>query len=300
MATHDAEDFVGAAVGSLLSLDYPNLRIVINDNASSDHTLEVVRELTRGDDRVTVGAWPENRGAAANFNHLMRQASGEYFFWASDHDTWHPAFVSELVRALEGDRDAVLAYPKTMLVDLDGSAQGLMDDFVDASFGDKVARYRALVWRLSTCNMVYGLMRRAVLQTTWGLLPVIGPDHLLLAQMALRGRFVRVDQTLFHRRVNRRDDVAASHGPEEQLGRVAGPAASEPTDDGTLFRELRDAHLKLVRDELHGRDRLRAELSTRRAFRARFGVRDPIASVATTGVNLLANARRVARHSTQA
>ena len=219
MATHDAERFVRASLRSILSLDYPDLQILINDNGSSDKTLDIVRAETQGDDRVTVTAWPDNRGAAANFNFLAGRAEGEYFFWASDHDAWHAAFVRRLVDALESDSDAVLAYPRTMLVDLEGNEQGLMDDYVDVSAHDPVARYRSLVWHLTICNMAYGLMRTTVLQGTWGVLPIIGPDHLLLAQMALRGRFIRVEETLFYRRENRRV-------PESETARMSRPAYS--------------------------------------------------------------------------
>ena len=124
MATHDAERLVRASLRSILSLDYPNLQILINDNGSSDKTLDIVRAEAQGDSRVTVTAWPDDRGAAANFNLLAGRAEGEYFFWASDHDAWHATFVRRLVDALESDSGAVLAYPQTMLVDFDGQEKG--------------------------------------------------------------------------------------------------------------------------------------------------------------------------------
>ena len=63
---------------------------------------------------------------------------------------------------------------------------------MDVSANDPVARYRSLVWRLTICNMVYGLMRTAALQGTWGVLPIISdPTTCCWLKMALRGRFVR-------------------------------------------------------------------------------------------------------------
>ena len=39
--------------------------------------------------------------------------SAEYFAWVSDHDRWHPRWLERLRAELDGDPDAVLAYPIT-------------------------------------------------------------------------------------------------------------------------------------------------------------------------------------------
>ncbi len=278
--THNAQAFVEQSLQSLLQLDYPRLEILINDNGSSDDTLDIVRRHTSGDVRVRLTAWPDDRGAVANFNHLMREAAGDYFMWASDHDLWDREYLTVLVSALQEDDAAVLAYTETVLIGEAGDHLEVMDDFVDVSASDPRARYTELIWHLGACNMVYGLMRREVLQSTWGVLPILGPDNLLLAQMAIRGTFVRVPRPMFRRRRNRAADEDEVTGRQAQMNRIKGTSSGTgSTPDSDIYRELRDQHLRLVHKELRGKDRWAADLATRHCFHVRLGVSDPVASV---------------------
>jgi hypothetical protein len=126
-------------------------------------------------------------GAFANFNRALGMAGGAYFMWASDHDLWDTAFVSRCVAALEADPAAVLAYPKSMLIDEDGAAIEEMDDQIDLGQPTALARYKHLIWRLTICNMIYGVARREALAATGGFPDVLGPDHVVLARLVLQG-----------------------------------------------------------------------------------------------------------------
>ncbi len=200
--------------------------------------------------------------------------------WASDHDLWDPTYVSVLAGMLDEDPRAVLAYSETMLIDEHGRELGVMDDYVEVSAPEPAVRYMELIGTLGACNMVYGLARRQVMQSTWGVRPIFGPDFLLLSQLSLRGTFARRDEPLFRRRQNR-PLASDSETAQEQLGRITGEPTSGdavPESAGAGFTALRDEHLDLLKEELKGYDRVRASLSTRLVFRRRFGVPDPAAS----------------------
>ncbi|MGD8683885.1 MAG: hypothetical protein PVG27_08050, partial [Chloroflexota bacterium] len=212
-------------------------------------------------------------------NHLLETARGSYFMWASDHDLWDPQYVEVLAGALESDHRAVLAYGETVLIDESGSELGLMDDLVDVSASGARQRYCELIWRIGPCNMAYGLMRLDAARSTWGILPILGPDNLLLAQMALRGRFQRVGSPLFFRRQNRPVEADPETERAQQLERLHGAnqAYRSPSRIADMT-ELRDQHLRLVHGEFSGFDRLLADLTTRHAFLDRLGVPDVLGS----------------------
>src|ERR1035437_6615967 len=88
--------------------------------------------------------------------------------WAADHDMWQPTFIARGVAALEAKPEAVLAYPQSLLVDEDGAVIEEMDDQIDLEQTSALDRYKHLIWRLSICNMIYGVARRDAMVAAGG------------------------------------------------------------------------------------------------------------------------------------
>lgn len=64
---------------SVLTQDVPNLRVLIIDNASTDDSPEIARELAASDSRVTVLLNDHNRGLHDSCNRAVDWASADYF-----------------------------------------------------------------------------------------------------------------------------------------------------------------------------------------------------------------------------
>jgi glycosyltransferase involved in cell wall biosynthesis len=93
--TYNQPDGLRRTLACITEQTYRNLEVLVSDNASpSGRTEAVVREFQRRDSRVDYFRQPCNRGPAANFRFVLRQARGEYFFWAADDDVWSPEFVA--------------------------------------------------------------------------------------------------------------------------------------------------------------------------------------------------------------
>ena len=94
-------------LAQLTAQTYPDLEIIVSDNASpNEQTREVAEEFAAHDERVRYIRQPVNMGAAANFDFVLRQGRGEFFMWAADDDEWHPEFVE---KCLENIGSAVSA-----------------------------------------------------------------------------------------------------------------------------------------------------------------------------------------------
>jgi glycosyltransferase involved in cell wall biosynthesis len=272
--THDAADYVAESLRSLIDLEYSNLEIIVSDNASTDGTYEIVCDLAAGDKRLRVTRSEIDRGATANFNHLLRVARGEYFMWAADHDLWHPRYVATAVDALEEDGGAVLAYAHTRLIDGDGSDLGIMEDEFHLHQTTPFGRYVSLIWRPAMCNAIYGVIRREALLRTGGFRPSLGSDHLMLARLALQGRFIQADDVMYFRRRNRPAETPAEMR-ERQLVYLNPDAASEwaSMEFGDYYRGLRDDHIRAVLlSEMTAVQKVRALTSTLACFQVRYGV----------------------------
>jgi hypothetical protein len=247
MPTFNSERFIQGSIEALLAQDYPNIELIISDDGSRDGTAEIARSYAEGDPRVSFHPGPR-LGERANFNTVLSLARGEYFMWAADHDLWSVAFVSACVEALERDPAAVLAYTHSVLIDARGEYLGPQDDELDIHQPSAIDRYVAVLDRLSNCNAIYGLMRREPLATTGGYGDNAAPDHLVLAQMALKGTFVQLPQVMFFRRQNRPPDAtweehivrtARDLNPASADARLAAPRAD-------YYVSLRHGHLDAV------------------------------------------------------
>jgi hypothetical protein len=274
LVTYDGARFLARSLDSLLEQDYPNWELLISDNCSTDETEEIARAYAGRSDRIRYVRQAANLGASANFNFVLGQATGVYFMWAADHDLWDRTFISRCVQALEADPAAVLAYPQSFLIDEDGAAIEEMDDQIDLGQPRPLDRYKRLIWRLSICNMIYGVARRDALTATAGFADVLAPDRLVLARLALQGTVLRTGGHLYLRRLNRPPETPdearrrqlTDLNPSTAIERGAMPAAR-------LFGPLRDLHLAALREApLSRAQKLDGTMSTLACFHMRFHV----------------------------
>jgi len=220
-----------------------------------------------------------NLGAIKNFNRAFELACGTYFMWAGDHDLWDQSYVTKCISILEDDPTAVLAYSRTMLVDIEGNPIGLMPDQIDTrGITSPSERYLNLIRNLRWGNMVYGVIRSEALKQTGLLKNVFGPDHLLLAELSLKGTFAQISEPLFFRRRNRpTEDVDRdAEAWKLQAIKTLDPGDSHNWREATLsdlYRSLRNEHLRLIRScSSSRREKLKMVLETLKWYDSDFGV----------------------------
>ena len=93
--------FLRDCAASVLTQDVSDLRLVIIDNASTDNTLEVAREIAAADRRVEVIAHGSNLGHLASFNEGIDRASANYFLILCADDLLAPGALVRAVSIME-------------------------------------------------------------------------------------------------------------------------------------------------------------------------------------------------------
>src|SRR5690349_16413856 len=83
-----------AVVRSVLAQDHERLELVISDNASTDDTQILCRDLAAADRRIAYHRQPTNVGVLANFVQAARLSKGTLFRWIGDDDWLAPNYVS--------------------------------------------------------------------------------------------------------------------------------------------------------------------------------------------------------------
>jgi glycosyltransferase domain-containing protein len=189
---------------------YKNLEIIVSDNGSDDKGVaSVLGAYGARDSRLRIFRQPSNIGPYRNFDFVLGQATGRYFMWATDDDTWEPDFVSELVRLLEGDEDCGLAFCSFDALDPSGKRIETYPEFLPLircfparSAAERLQRYITQEESLGKANLTYGLFRRDVLQRAgdvmWQDPPPWGSDMLLVASVLALSNMAVCDRLLYH------------------------------------------------------------------------------------------------------
>lgn len=224
---YNGAPFLATELDSLLAQSFTDFAIVICDNASTDATEEICRDYAARDSRVTYHRNAKNLGASANFNLTFERSSSEYFKWASADDVHDPEFLTACMDAMKPEPLVSLVYPRTLLIDVDGTPIGPYDDNLDLRATDPSARLRKFAQNWSLGNPSMGLVRRSAMNRTGLLRPHAGSDILLLGELALRGKILELPQRLFLRRIHggtsrranvTRHEVAAWFDPSSRAG----------------------------------------------------------------------------------
>ena len=224
---YNGERFLPRALDALLAQEWPNLELLVSDNASTDASAAIAERYAARDARLRVLRAPVNAGVEANFMRVLAASHGEYFMWAACDDWWAPQFVSRLVTALQKGADVVVAMSAVERV----NEAGEPIDVVAYSGSSDPGGMRPwqLTMQLASGRpyhlFIYGLYRADFLKRAFtGFAPVVAADRLFMCRVAMAGRFAAVPEIL-HRRVIRHLPLAHRYADEAigQLWRAGMP-----------------------------------------------------------------------------
>ncbi|HEV7915790.1 MAG TPA: glycosyltransferase family A protein [Albitalea sp.] len=199
----NAAAFIEPVLQSLDAQTYPNLQVLVSDDASTDTTGAICEAFARGRPRFVVHRQVVNRGWIGNVNWMLREADGVYLFFAFHDDPLEPRYVERLVEALEAAPDAVLAFTD-ITIDLRSAELDLVSQwcFTDLDgVGSARERLRVMTrmeghWWIPN----RGLFRQSAARRVGGLRRHLAGEHAAdwpwLLHLCLLGRFVRVPEPL--------------------------------------------------------------------------------------------------------
>ncbi len=218
MPVYNGAAYLEAAIESVLSQTMPDLELIISDNASTDDTEQICRAAAQRDQRVRYLRLGRNVGANRNYNVVAQLARAPLFKWAAHDDLCAPTYLERCLRLLDDHPDAVLAHSRVTLIDnagrplerrgswyvtVGGDRYGLPEGpfamrHLDSA--DAVARYAGIVLKTDWCFEIFGVIRTDHLFRTTLMGDFYGTDKVILADLALQGRFVEVPEALWSRR----------------------------------------------------------------------------------------------------
>ncbi|MFI6078168.1 glycosyltransferase family 2 protein [Actinoplanes sp. NPDC051343] len=206
---------VAGTIRSILAQTETDIELVISDNASTDDTEDVCRELARADRRVAYHRQPENIGLLPNFIFAMNAAHGRYFRWIGDDDRLEPEFASRCLAEFAADPRLILVTTGISYTAEDGTVATEPYESTALRSDDPAVRFGELMRLLNASHLMidpmYGMMRRDVVAA----LPrrnMLHEDEIFAGKLALAGPWGHLPEVLAHR--HWADDSVA------QLGRL--------------------------------------------------------------------------------
>jgi len=260
----NGERFIEGALLSILNQTYTDFELIISDNASTDRTGEIAEGYATRDDRIRYYRSEKNMGAGWNARRVYELATGKYFKWAAVDDLLEPDLLRRCVDILENDPGCVVAHARTREVNENGSFIKNYVTPIRTDYDDPVARF----WEMlhtggHMCYQIYGVMRMSALRQLPPQGIYVNADGVLLARMALLGRFYEVPEYLFISRRHSRQSAATlpirviqprRFRLTRRYGNLPGPEWWDPAKVRALtfpeFRLLLEYSLSIYRSPL--------------------------------------------------
>lgn len=198
----NGERYLAATLDSLLNQTIDDFVVLVGDNASTDGTAEIIHAYAARDRRVRHVRHPRNLGAAANYSRLCELSETEFFRWSAADDCSQPRFLEACLEGLEHDPDAVLVYPRIMMIDARGEPIEEYDEGLHLPQTRAAVRFFTLLRNTRLCNALYGVGRTAVFRRTRLLGSYRGSDIVFQAELSLYGKILEVPETLLLRRMH--------------------------------------------------------------------------------------------------
>lgn len=191
--------------------------IIISDNASTDGTSDVCQKYARKYPQIKYIKQNDNIGANNNFRFCINQAQGEYIRLMGAHDMISTNSTKSMLTIFEENKDAVLVFSKNT-INLDWNYSFLYSYFASEFADDLISnspfvRVESLVNKLTNCTMFYGLYKTELLKEVYDeycILEKLQSDHVILTNLASRGKIFADNNSTFFRITPRREDLTVS------------------------------------------------------------------------------------------
>ena len=89
MPVHNGEQSLKLSINSILEQSFSNLELIMLDDGSTDHTIDILREFATGDDRIVLLKNEKRYGIARSLNRCAAEAQGIFFARMDSDDKAH-------------------------------------------------------------------------------------------------------------------------------------------------------------------------------------------------------------------
>ncbi|MDG4602904.1 MAG: glycosyltransferase family 2 protein [Defluviicoccus sp.] len=208
----NGQNYIADAIESVLAQTFEDFELVISDNASTDGTESVCRAYAARDFRIRYHRSAYNRGAACNYDLVYRLCSPTtYFKWLAHDDRIAPTFLAKAVAALDADSEAALCSSLVQVIDDKGEQIRIYDsDLIAARVSERPSeRFAVCILKSHRNSELFALIRRSAFERIEPMAAYYNSDKVIIAELALLGRFLQIDEPLIANREHQKRATTA-------------------------------------------------------------------------------------------
>lgn len=212
MPVFNGENYIADAIESVLAQTFQDFELVIADNASTDATESICRAYAARDFRIRYYRNACNRGAGYNYELVYRLSSPtDYFKWLAHDDRIAPTFLAKAVAALDADPAAVLCNSLVQVIDDRGEEIRIYDsNLIAARESERPSeRFSICILKSHRNSENFSLIRRSALERVEQMGPYHNSDKVIIAELALLGRFLQINEPLVANREHEKRATSA-------------------------------------------------------------------------------------------
>lgn len=101
MVNYNYGKYIGEAIESILNQTFIDFELIIYDDASTDHSVEVIKEYQKKDKRIIYILGRKNKGEAYGRNQILKKARGKYIAILDSDDLARPQRLEIQYRYME-------------------------------------------------------------------------------------------------------------------------------------------------------------------------------------------------------
>ena len=221
LPVYNGENFIKAAIDSVLAQSFKDFELIISDNASRDRTQEICQSYAQRDKRVRYYCNSQNIGAAPNYNRVFELSTAEYFKWIAHDDVIAPTYLERCVDVMDREPNVAVCFPAITYIDAQGKVlQQQQKGNLSIRGASAADRSREMVnHQLESTDIfwaIFGMMRSSALRQTPLHGSYVASDQVLLIQMLLLGEFYQVPEPLYFRRDHQLASMTKHRTPQER------------------------------------------------------------------------------------
>lgn len=110
MSTYNGTGYVEEQLDSILHQTYSNLEIILIDDASTDHTYEILESYAKKDNRISLYKQKSNVGYNISFSEACSKATGAYIAISDQDDIWELDKIEKQLKKINEDPNNVLVH----------------------------------------------------------------------------------------------------------------------------------------------------------------------------------------------
>lgn len=224
-------NFIKDALDSIVGQSFTDFELIVCDNASEDDTCAIVQQYAANDSRIELIRNPRNIGASANYNLGFKHGRGKYLKWCAHDDTLSPNYLEACIGVMDANPDVALAFGSTLgITGQNEIVSPVGDETPSLDSNEPAKRFNQAIELSGTCFPIFGVFRRANLARSTLHRPYYGSDRAVLAEAAIMGKFIRVEEAIFYNREHGQRSINIDDKVQRSLwqtGRKSRGAAAE-------------------------------------------------------------------------